>query len=98
VIMVVNVGVVMTYGVPLADSVAKGLESNARILDKVWHNVFAQPSTIRVLQHQRRVPVIQSDRRLDTILNTSVNQIVVVVNGLLIDWTATKRQDARPRE
>ena len=58
VIVVVNVGVVMTYSVPLADSVAKGLESNARILDKVWHNVFAQPSTIRVLQHQGRVPVI----------------------------------------
>ena len=84
----------MTYGEPLAHSITEGFERNARILDKVWHNVFAQPSAVRVLEDQRRVPMVQRDRRLDAILDAGVDEVVIMVNGLLVDWSTAKRQDS----
>ena len=84
----------MTYSVPLLNPITKRTKRNPCILDKVRHNILAQPSTIRILEHQRRVPVIQSNRRLDTILNASINDIVVMIDSQLIDGSAAKRQNA----
>jgi len=84
----------MTYSVPLLNPITKRTKRNARILDKVRHNLLAQPPTIRILEHQRRVPVVQSNRRLDTILNASINDIVVVIDSQLIDGSSAERQDA----
>lgn len=88
----------VTYSIPLLDSIAERFECNTCVLDEVRHDVFAQPSTIRVLEYQWCVPMVQSHRWLNTILNASVDQVVVVVNGQLIDWPATEGQDTRPRQ
>jgi len=88
----------MTDGVPLLNPIAKRLERNPCILDKIGNNILAQPSAIRVLQHQGRIPVVQGNRRLDAILNTSIDQIVVMVDSQLVDRSAAKRQDAGPRQ
>lgn len=84
------------YSEPLLDTITKRFKSNTRIVDKILHDVFAKPATVSVLKYQWCVPMVQSHRRLDTILDASVDDIVVVVNGLLIDRSTTEGQDTRP--
>jgi hypothetical protein len=87
---------VILYSVPLLNSIAECFERNACVLHEVRHYFLAQPPTVRVLENQRCVPVIQSHRWLNTILDASVDQIVVVVNGLLVDWPTPEWQNTRP--
>ena len=90
--------VIVAYGKPLLDTITKRLESDASIVDEVFHNVFTEPAAIGVLKYQWRVPMVQSHRRLDAIFDASVNNIVIVVDGLLVDWPTAEWQDTRPRQ
>ncbi len=78
---------------PPRNFIAIPLKYNSSIVDKIVNNLAAEPTTVDVLQIQGKVPMVQSHRRLNTILNTRIDNIVIVSKCQLIDRAISKGKD-----
>lgn len=85
-------------GVPPLHPVPESCEGDPGIVDKVSHDLLGEPTAVLVLQSQRRIPMIECDDGRDVVLQASVDHIVVVRDGQLIDWSPSERHDTAPRE
>lgn len=85
-------------GIPPLHPVTEGVEGDAGVVDKVPNDLLGEPAAVGVHQSQGRIPVIERHNRRDVILEASVDDIVVVVDGELVDGASSERQDAAPRE
>lgn len=68
----------LIHGEPMEDFGVISFEDNASVVCEVIDNVCAQPSTVGVLQEERKIPVVQRSLWYNTILKTGVNHIVIV--------------------
>jgi len=72
------------------------LNNKNRILEKILHNPPIAPSAILIKQRQRRIPMEQHRRDLETLLNKLGDDIVVVLHAFFVDRAFAEGEDARP--
>jgi hypothetical protein len=85
-------------GEPFGDTGVVAGEDYAGVVDEVRDDVLAEPASIEVLEEEREVPVVEGDNGLNSVLQASVDEIIVVGESLLVDRAAAEGEDARPRD
>ena len=83
-------------GEPFGYSVMVPFEDHAGVFDEVGDDIFGKPAAVGVLEVQREIPVVESYYWLDSVLEASVDDIVVVVESLLVDRAPSEGEDPRP--
>ena len=71
-------------------------KDNLGISYEIVHNFFAQPSSIRVLQEKREIPVVERDKGFDAVLQTRINDILVMGERKFIDGSFAERENSGP--
>ena len=82
---------------PMLDAIAEVLRADGGIVAEVSRGVAIGPSA-EVLEHLRKIPMIERDERLDVVLQQLIDDAIVKVDALLIGLALAVRHDARPRE
>ena len=83
---------------PVLDAVAEASEAKRRILDEGARGRLRKPAVVLDLQHERQIPVVERDHRVDSVRYQLVNQHRVEAHALLVHRAIAIGQHARPRD
>src|SRR5215216_3167758 len=82
---------------PVLDAVTQRTGDEIGVFHKCFSRGAGGPSAF-LFQQLGQVPVKESDKRLDICVKQSIYKFAVEIQTLLIDFTASRREDARPRD
>ena len=83
-------------GCPFLYSVTEVLKADFGVVYEVVNQISVEPVTI-VEEWQRSVKMMESYERLYPLLDTLVNQVIIIINTCLVDSALALWQDAGPR-
>ena len=81
----------------MLDAIAEVLRADGGIITEVSRGVAIGPSA-EVLEHLRKIPMVERDEGLDVVLQQLVDDAIVKIDALLIGLALSIRHDARPCE
>jgi len=82
---------------PMLHAIAEVLRAHLGIVAEVFRDLAIGPSA-HVLDHLRKIPMIEGHERLDVVFEELIDHAIVEIDALLIGLTLPMRHDARPRE
>ena len=86
----------LIHSKPVRDFVSIALENNFSVSSIICNDLLTQPTAVRICKEQGQIPMEQSDDWFDAVLQTCVDQVVIVLEGKLVHWTFTKWEDSGP--
>src|SRR5215211_2802326 len=82
---------------PVLDAITQCSGDEIRVFHKCFSCGADRPSAF-LFQYLGQVPVEKSNKRLDICIKQSIYKSAVEIQALLIDLTASGREDTRPRD
>ena len=82
---------------PMLHAIAEVFRAYLGIVAEVFRDFAIGPSA-HLLEHLRKIPMIERHERLDVVFEELVDHAIVEIDALLIGLTHPMRHDSRPRE
>ena len=83
-------------GEPVVHFGMVAIEDDSSVFGEIVDDVGREPAVVLVLQDEGEVPMVERDQRGDAVLETGVDDIVIVGKTGFIDGAGAEGKDARP--